>query len=156
METTDKRKLGKRKRIEGKDFEKRVYADLTEKGWIVNRWSNDVKENQIVQAKMKWMPTPRGRFPVNTTPGIPDFMCHKRINGSSLIHPYKIYDVIGVESKISGMLDKPEKEKCQWYLDNNVFNKILIASKNKIKNRIHIEYKEYATPREKSAAETKT
>lgn len=148
METKERKKLGASKRKEGKDFEKRVYSDLVEKCWIVNRWSNDVKDGEVVQAKMKWLPTPRGRFPVNTTPGFPDFICFLNCEGTSM------YKLIAVESKITGVLDKLEKEKCQWYLDNKIFSKIFIAIKHKIKNRIHIEYKEFnVAPREKSATE---
>ncbi|MEK0330805.1 MAG: hypothetical protein QQN49_06150, partial [Nitrosopumilus sp.] len=50
---------------------------------------------------------------------------------------------IGIECKTNGYLDKIEKQKCKWYIDNKIFSKILIASKHKIKNRIHIEYKEF-------------
>lgn len=53
---------------------------------------------------------------------------------------YARHIVIGVESKMSGKLDKIEKEKCEWLLKNNVFSKILIASK-KDKG---IEYTEFS------------
>lgn len=52
-------------------------------------------------------------------------------------------EMIAVECKTNGYLDKVEKLKCKWLLDNNIFSKILIASKHKIKNRVHIEYKEW-------------
>ena len=52
-----------------------------------------------------------------------------------------LYDSIGVECKINGKLDKEEKEKCKWLLKNNIFSKILIASKGE--KRGSIEYKEF-------------
>jgi len=172
MKTEDRKKLGKKSRKEGKEFEKRVYSDLVEKGWIVNRWSNDVKENQLVQAKTSWRRTPHGMFPLNLTPGFPDFVCHKlypstieveskvmKMNDAELgyfmdgigthKHIYtptennKYHEVIGVECKITGVLDKPEKDKCKWLLENQIFSCILIAEKTKVKNRVVIIYHDF-------------
>ena len=53
--------------------------------------------------------------------GFPDFIAFKRKG--------KRYDVIGLEVKRNGWLDKIEKEKCRWYLKNKIFSKILIAKK---------------------------
>jgi len=51
--------------------------------------------------------------------------------------------IIGVEVKSNGYLDKTEKEKCKWLLDNNIFSKILIASKGTKRGEIiYTEYKE--------------
>ena len=50
-------------------------------------------------------------------------------------------NIIGVESKMNGILDKIEKEKCKWILENNIFSKILIASKGT--KRGQIVYKEF-------------
>ena len=49
--------------------------------------------------------------------------------------------VIGVESKMRGLLDKQEKQKCKWMIDNNIFSKILIAQKGE--KRGEIIYKEF-------------
>ena len=184
MKTEDRKKLGKKTRKEGKDFEARTRKDLTEKGWTVCRFDNDVqfvcKSNKnipsvrnmgmneseedykkriigkLVQAKTSWRRTPHGMFPMNLSPGFVDFICFRQPEIESIGHYNQtfnegksdiddLYEVIGVESKINGTLDKLEKQKCQWLLDNNIFSKIFIASKHKIKNRIHIEYKEYGT-----------
>ena len=51
-------------------------------------------------------------------------------------------EVIGVEVKTNGILSKIEKERCSWYLDNNIFSKILIASKSEFAEN-NIVYKEY-------------
>ena len=53
------------------------------------------------------------------------------------------YEVIGVECKMKGILDKLEKEKCRWLLENHIFSKILIASKTKVGRKIVIKYKEF-------------
>ncbi len=52
-----------------------------------------------------------------------------------------LFFVYGVEVKSNGSLDKIEREKCSWYLENNVFSKILIASRGK--KRGEIIYKEF-------------
>jgi len=50
---------------------------------------------------------------------------------------------IGVESKMTGELDREEKEKCKWLLDNKIFSQILIAEKTKVKNRVVIVYNDF-------------
>lgn len=127
-------KRGKRSRAEGKTFEKRVREDLLQKGYVVTRFDNDVKEDKLVQAKTSWRRTPHGMFPMNITPGFPDFLIFK---------PIEVSPIIGVESKITGTLDKPEKEKCRYYLDNGIFDKIWIAEKTKVKNRVVIVYHDF-------------
>lgn len=100
---------------------------------------------KLIQAKTKWRHTPRGMMPMNLNPGFPDYMMFKRYTIDSLggegLGSY--YDIVGVECKINGKLDKLEKEKCQWYLDNHIFSKILIAEKVKVKNKIEIKYKDF-------------
>ena len=39
----EKKIQGKRNRAKGLAFEKKVRADLVEKGWIVDKWSNNVE-----------------------------------------------------------------------------------------------------------------
>ena len=51
--------------------------------------------------------------------------------------------VIGIECKMTGVLDREEKEKLDWCLNNKVFSKILIASKIKEKNRIKVVYTDF-------------
>jgi hypothetical protein len=40
---TDKKAMGKKSRKQGKDFEKKVRADMEQQGWIVDRWTNNVE-----------------------------------------------------------------------------------------------------------------
>ena len=117
----DKVKQGKKNRASGQRFERKVRADLESKGFIVDRWSNNVFENRLIPAK-SFM----GRSRTN---GFPDFIAFK-----------KSY-IIGVECKINGYLDKTEKERCKWLLDNEIFSKILIASRGE--KRGQIKYKEF-------------
>lgn len=97
----DKVKQGKRNRINGAIFEKRVRLDLESKGWIVSKWQNNVdlnintnqdrnKEFDIgngVKAKTlvyyppkygKCVPAKMGRFRTNQS-GFPDFIAYKHL-----------------------------------------------------------------------------
>jgi len=164
-------KRGKRSRAQGGAFETRVRADLEARGWIVDKWSNNVElghvegvgglkiddievkkweHSKLVQAKPKYLFINGGMKMVGNNSGFPDFIAMRRADDAySYTDDYGdsydklVHEVIGVESKMTGELDRIEKEKCKWLLDNNVFSKILIASKHKIKNRIHIEYEDF-------------
>jgi len=144
MEKLDRKKIGKESRILGKDFEVRVRADLEEKGWIVNRWSNDIdfKKDKLVPSKPKFffdIKTKKMKM-MGMRDGCPDFLAFKFYKGYNGI---KSYEIIGVESKINGILDKLEKDKFKWLIKNNVFSKILFTKRVKEKNRIKIVYTEF-------------
>jgi len=124
---------GKKSKAAGSQFENRVRADLEEKGWIVDKWTNNVSDSKLVKAKAKWAGPNR---PMMMGAGFPDFVCFRTNLDSG-------YEVIGVESKMTGELDKLEKEKCVWLLDNQIFSKILIAEKTKLKNRVLIVYHDF-------------
>ena len=53
---------------------------------------------------------------------------------------------VGEVTFVSGSFcvqDKEEKEKCKWYLENNIFSKILVAKKGEKRGEIeHIDFKE--------------
>lgn len=136
----DKKQQGKRNKINGSIFELRVRKDLESHGWIVSKWQNNIEWlegiGKLIPAKRKYNPFNRA-FSVGT--GFPDFIAFKFL----LEHYGHHYDIIGVESKSNGILDKVEKQKCEWLLDNKVFSRILIATKTKVKNRIVIHYKEF-------------
>ena len=164
----DKKTQGKRNRQAGARFELKVRSDLEEKGWIVDKWSNQVeipdhvmigedmtleevqeayfRNTKLVPAKRKWAGPGR---PMMFGSGFPDFICfnfihshiYKRIDPRNN-EDIKTYEVIGVECKTNGYLDKKEKEKCKWLLENNIFSKILIASKGE--KRGTINYKEFS------------
>ena len=68
--------------------------------------------------------------------GFPDFIAYKIVCIQTPVGPIRptpeVYDVIGVEckggDKVHKYLDKEEKQKCKWLLDNDIFSKILIAN----------------------------
>ena len=68
--------------------------------------------------------------------GFPDFICFKRLEGSE----GENYDIIGLEVKSNGYLDKVEKDMCKWLLDNKIFSKILIAKAVRNGRKIEAEY----------------
>lgn len=155
MKTKDPKKVkrGKKSKAQGAAFEKKTREDLIEKGWIVDRWSNNVEfgkelnhikiENgKLIPAKVTWRRTPKGMFPMGLNSGFPDFVCFRK-NSNCPTHKDKLYRIIGVESKMSGTLDKEEKLKCRWLLDNRIFSKILVSKKLKIKNKIVVEYEDF-------------
>ena len=124
----DKVKQGRTNRRKGAEFELRVRKDLESKGWYVSKYQNniDLIDDKMIAAKSS-------RFRLQST-GFPDFICW-RISRDD-------YQVIGVECKTNGYLDRTEKAKCKWFVDQGIFHKILVAKKIKVKNRIQIEYRQ--------------
>ena len=159
----DKKKIamGKKSRAAGARFELRVRVDMERKGWILDKWSNNIEleydlevlfkkviKGKLIKAKPKFVFNPqlKRRIPMGMSSGFPDFIAFKYYRDSAEVRKdmaerFKTYEVIGVESKMTGILDKTEKEKCKWLLDNNIFSKILIAKKGK--KRGEIEYNEF-------------
>lgn len=166
IEKKELSKIRKNARAAGIRFERRVRADL-EKEWIVDKWSNNVefrtmieqedtgktfidKENgrieywgKLVPAKPKFVFNPqiKRRIMIGNSSGFPDFIAFRNMIVKDNFNSTGFPVIIGVESKMTGILDKQEKEKCKWLLDNNIFNKILIASKGE--KRGQIVYKEF-------------
>jgi len=148
--------MGKKSRASGGAFELRTRKDLTDDGWIVDKWSNNVEFNvcdlskpfkeqnlgKIIPAKRKYAGPGR---PMAIGTGFPDFIAFRNISYENEPEENKssLYEAIGVECKTNGILDKIEKEKCRWYLDKRIFGKILVASKTKVKNRIVIKYDDF-------------
>jgi hypothetical protein len=148
----NKKRQGKRNRAAGVRFERRVRADLESKGWIVAKWTNNVEFKEygpgehksggvgtlgrLIPAKGKFNPFKKC---IMASAGFPDFIAYKLLEPISGRRIY--YELIGVEVKSNGYLDKEEKEKCNWLLANHIFSKILIASKSKERGKI--DYKEF-------------
>jgi len=172
---------GKKNRASGVEFERRVRKDLEEKGWIVDKWGNNVEFDwrfknefkrgitggQLLQGTAKLIPAKRKwnnftKTMMMGSGGFPDFICFKRLKNiiDCEVEDYElgitvndIYGIIGIECKINGYLTKEEREKCQWLLDNQIFSKILIAEKTKVKNRIVIVYHNFKEKYGKKMAE---
>lgn len=125
-------KRGSTSKAAGGQFELRVRKNLEEKGWIVDKWSNNLNDGKMVPAKRIFRKFNANMGVMTIGTGFPDFVCFEKRGD--------LYKVIGVEVKMNGTLSKIEKEKCEWYLENGIFSEILIASKEKIKNRVHVEY----------------
>ncbi len=109
------------------DFEKRYKEN--------ERKIKSKRFGKIVKVKNKFLGPGK---PMMLGAGFPDFIALKH----ECYHDFSsLYQVFGVESKVNGLLDKQEKEKCSWLLSNNIFSKILIASKGE--KRGEIIYKEW-------------
>ncbi|MFB6246162.1 MAG: hypothetical protein ABEI74_01045 [Candidatus Pacearchaeota archaeon] len=128
---------GKRNRAAGVRFEQKVRQDLKSKGWVVDKWMNNVdfEKDEIAPAKRKYNPYLKALSIGN---GFPDFIAFKREK--------KGFDVIGVEVKRRGYLDKEEKARGRWYVKNKIFSKFCIAreARNKRdKRKTEIEYEKF-------------
>lgn len=126
---------GKKSRAAGARFEAKAREDLEKEGWIIARWTNNVEfgekeekkhRGKLVKCKPKFNPFTKSLM--MNTGGFPDFIAFRTKEGG--------YEVIGVEVKANGWLDKDEKEKCKWLLNNKIFEKILIAKKPKERGKI--------------------
>ena len=115
----DKVSQGKKNRAAGARFERNVRRDLERKEWIVAKWMNNVTDGELHAARQAWNPFKKV---LSIGTGFPDFIAFKT---NYVLETCR--DVIAVEAKINGILSKQEKEKCQWYLKNKIFYKILIA-----------------------------
>ena len=130
--------MGKKSRAQGKAFELKVRHDLEDKGWIVCKWANNVDlkspEGKLISAKHTFNPYTKA---MSVGSGFPDFIAFKKIIPWDCTCPS--YDVIAVESKMTGILDLKEKIKVDWLLDNHIFEVILIASKGEKRGDILYE-----------------
>lgn len=158
----DKKKQGKRNRAAGQRFELKVRKYLEKEGWIVAKWTNnmeirgtpnckitDWKENEgyrIVPAKHKFNFFTKV---MSMGTGFPDFIAFRLIKTPTTKWMASspdcncigrdVYDIIGVECKSGKYLDKAEKLKCAYLLQDNIFSKILVAYKGKKRGEIIYE-----------------
>lgn len=124
-------KRGRKSKASGGQFEMFVRRDLEEKGWVVDKWSNNLdSDGKVIPAKRKFNPFSKV---MSIGTGFPDFVAFQFIDKGK-------YNIIGVEVKINGILSKEEKEKCKFYLDNQIFSEIWIAKKVKEKNKVRVVY----------------
>lgn len=128
--------------------------------------NNDETLTALESNTGKCVPASPGRFRMMST-GFPDFIAYRTViqdelftgTGSEFLQQYKDRiefnsitnevkilpktEIMFIECKTNGQLSKIEKEKAQWYLDNNYCSKFYIASREKIKNRVHIIYTDF-------------
>jgi len=137
---------GKKSRAAGMRFELKVRKDLESNGWITDKWTKNVDliKGEVVAARRKFIPG-KGFMGIGT--GFPDFIAFWQVMGKKE-DDYHVYKVIGVESKMNGVLDKIEKEKCEFLLEKGVFKDILIAMKGEKKGSV--KYTNFVTKKEVS------
>ncbi len=118
---------GKLARASGARFELKVRGELESQGWILDKWTNnvDIETKGLIKARRKYNPFFRA---LSVGTGFPDFVCFRKKG--------KLYEIIGVECKSKGLLDREEKEKCRILLGKGIFLKILIARKSKKRGAI--------------------
>ena len=92
---------------------------------------------KLVKVKNKFLGPGK---PMMLGAGFPDFICFRN-NTSQSDCGGPCFNVIFVESKMNGYLDRAEKEKCKWLLVNEIVEEILIASKGT--KRGQIVYKDF-------------
>ncbi|MBS3086622.1 hypothetical protein J4422_02875 [Candidatus Pacearchaeota archaeon] len=139
MPTRKKREQGRKNRAAGTRFEAKVRSEIEKMGWTVSKWMNTVdyeakgKTGKLVPAKRKYNPFLKV---LGIGVGFPDFICFKKVaNGN--------YEVIGLEAKGNGYLDKVERGMCHWLIENRIFSRILVAKKGKKRGEIEfIEFKD--------------
>jgi Fe-S cluster assembly scaffold protein SufB len=143
---------GRKNRIAGRNFELKVRKDLEKEGWIVCKWSNNVEfdlehyRNPKPQFKGKLIPAKHKFNPFNKImtmgTGFPDFIAYKkrlRMDWERDTGNNFDFDIVGVEAKTNGYLTTEEKFKCRWLIDNEVFNRIVIAKKGEKRDVIIYE-----------------
>ena len=154
---TDFKKQGKDNRAKGSKTEAQVRAELEASGYIVCRWQNNVDLDtdydaggsmaigKLVGAKPKYNPYKKMLMYSNV--GFPDFVCIKGVGSIPKGYDYAgtVYKIIGCESKRNGYLDPEERQKAQWLLDHNIFNKFIVANKTE---QGHIVYTDFKTKEE--------
>ena len=134
LKKKSKIRKGRKSRAGGGLFELRVRKDLENKGWVVDKWSNNVEDEKLIPAKKKFNPFNKV---MSIGTGFPDFVCFEKRGN--------LYEVIGVEVKMNGRLSRIEKEKCAWYLEAGIFSDILVARKVQKRKggKIEIEYLDF-------------
>lgn len=143
----DYSKQGKKNRAAGIRFEAKVREGLEKMGWVVDKWTNTVDYDKwkLVPAKRKYNPFKRVMV-IGT--GFPDFIGIKFSGYKKTMDEFgeekdsdeKNFEVIGIEVKRNGYLDKIEKGMCFWLLENKIFSRILIAKAKKNSRKIEVEY----------------
>lgn len=171
----NKKEMGKKSRAAGARFEKRVRFDLEKKGWIVDKWTNNVEfipkyegdkefveeigreahilrmPGKLVPAKPKFVynPTIKRRVMISNSSGFPDFIAFQPRAGL-------VQEILGKNTRVCGSDHIIGVEaKMNGYLDNEECKKCDWLLDNKIFGKIivaskgekrgEIVYKEYGT-----------
>lgn len=92
-----------------------------------------MRKAKLVKCKPKFNPFTRSLM--MNSGGFPDFIAFQPVGNG-------LYNVIGVESKINGILSKEEKEKCAFLINKKVFNQIWISKENEEGQIEYINFQE--------------
>lgn len=139
MKDPNKVAMGKKSREAGARFERKVRKELEEKGFIVDKWSNniDLDSDIMIKAKVRFL---NGR-PFGIGVGFPDFVAFMPCNYSKRLMVQN-YKVKWVECKTNNILSKTEKLKMNWMLKNHFEVWVAYNENKEIKYRKFVEYKE--------------
>jgi hypothetical protein len=166
MVDQEKVKMGKASRKAGKAFEIEVRNDLESKGWIVVRWDKNIKleiqtkspdvdfeeegnkkiikiteyqrtVGKLITAKHTFNPYTKAMSAGN---GFPDFVCIKFIPDVQRLNHDFLFDVKLVECKMSGKLDRLEKDKIEW-IKQNLHIPVLLAIRDYPEENIELPVK---------------
>ena len=136
MTKEEYKKQGKTNRRHGAEFERKVRKDTISKGWIVDKWSNnvDLDTQEIVQAKSNMYGS--------RSCGFPDFVMFRLTEDFDTETYEDYYKLRFVECKINGKLSKKEKLKMNFLIKQG--HKCFVAYKDgkEIIYREFVEYKE--------------
>ncbi|MBT6690161.1 hypothetical protein HN903_03660 [archaeon] len=139
LKKKSKIKMGSKSRARGGQFELRVRKDLEEKGWTVDKWSNnvDLDLKKVVPCRRVFKRFGVGKGVMTIGTGFPDFVAFDRRDN--------LFEVIGIEVKTNGTLSREEKLKCSWLLEYGIFSQILIASKKQERKggKVRVEYLDF-------------
>lgn len=107
ISTEERKKIGKKNRINGANFERKVRSELEKKGWIVARWTNQLEEGKIIPAKVNF------RFG-NRNNGFPDYIAFKiNLQTSQTIS----FRIVLIECKLNAVINKEELAKINLLQD---------------------------------------
>lgn len=140
--STDWRAQGKKNKIAGAKFEKKIRDDFIGEGWMVDKWSCnvDLDSEEIVPTKHHYIPG-RGS---TLGHGFPDFIVF-RVREYTAQGP--LYEIMFVECKMNGKLKKEEKEKCRVMQIHGYIVKIAYVDESQ-DNRIRLREFKYTEKRE--------
>lgn len=101
---------GKKNKIKGAKFEKKVREHFESEDWIITKYQNnvDLETKEIIHAKNHYIP----RRGCTLGSGFPDFLMFKNKG--------IYFELMLVECKTNGYLSKEEKEKCKFLVDEEI------------------------------------
>ena len=113
----DKKTQGKKNREAGARFERKVRKYFENRGWIVDKFTNNIDLE-----KGCFVPAKSNRFGSRSC-GFPDFVIWKYAGRIDV----PVFEVVFVECKVNGYLKPVEREKMGWLTEGG--HKCIVASR---------------------------